>query len=255
MDRILIIGASGGLGEALARHYAPAGSTLLLWGRDRARLQFVADACRQLGAQVTTRSLDLSDVGAAVDAIREDDAASPIGLALLAAGLGDIRSPDQIVEDPAQVERLGLINFVAPSAIATALTERMASRRRGRIVLIGSAAAFHALPFAASYAASKAGLAHFAHALRTDVARHGVCVTLVSPGFIDTLAGSKTPGPKLFLMQPADVASRIAKAAKRGQAHLILPWPFAGLRLLDHLLPRPLRDRLLVAITPRTEER
>jgi short-subunit dehydrogenase len=249
LNRILITGASGGLGAALARHYAGHGRTLLLWGRDPERLRAIAVACRELGADVAVRSLDLSDSAAAIAALEEEDAEA-IDLALLAAGTGDIRAQDDLVEDAAQVVRIGMINFVATSAMAAALARRKAPRRDGQIVLIGSAAAFHALPFATGYAGSKAGLAHFAHALRLSVKRHGVKVTLVSPGFIDTAAGRKTPGPRPFLLQPPDAAMRIAQAAARGQAHIIFPWPFALLRWIDRLLPMALRDRLLLGLKP-----
>jgi short-subunit dehydrogenase len=143
-----------------------------------------------------------------------------------------------------------LVNFVATAAMAAALANHMARRGEGRIVLVGSAAGFHALPFAAAYAGSKAGIAHFAQALRLGVKRHGVQVTLVSPGFIDTSAGRKAPGPRPFVLQASDAAARIARAAARGQAHAIFPWPFILLRWLDRLLPRVLRDRLLLALTP-----
>lgn len=128
------------------------------------------------------------------------------------------------------------------------LAGRMAAGGQGHIALIGSAAAFHALPFAA--ASAKAGLARFAQALRLSMAAHGVSVTLVSPGFIDTAAGQKVPGPKPFLMHPSDVAARIAKAIAHRQVHLILPWPFALLRLMERLLPACLRARLLLSLTP-----
>lgn len=248
--RILITGASGGLGAALARQYAAPGTTLLLWGRNLEQLETVANACRRAGADAVIRSLDLIDSDAVIAAIEEEDSAGAISLALLAAGLGDIQAFGDLAEDPAQIVRLGLVNFVTPCAIAAALAGRMAARRQGRIVMIGSAAAFHALPFAAAYAGSKAGLARFAQALRLGVAAHGVQVTLISPGFIDTPAGRKTSTPKPFLMQPSDVAARIAKAAERGEAHVILPWPFALLRLVDRLLPGRLRDRLLLGLTP-----
>jgi short-subunit dehydrogenase len=247
---ILVTGASGGLGTALARHYARPGVHLSLWGRDELRLSALAEVCREAGAAVRVRSLDLVDLSAALAALADEDAADPIDLAIFASGLGDIRAPGDKVEDAALVARLGLVNFVAPTTLAAALAARMAERGTGGIVLVGSAAGFHALPFAAAYSGTKAGLAHFAEALRLGVRKHGVAVTLVSPGFIDTAAGRKVPGPKPLLMQPAAVAARIARAAERGEAHAIMPWPFVVLRWLDRLLPRPLRERLLLGLAP-----
>lgn len=249
-NRILITGASSGLGAALARHYASPGRTLILWGRDRARLDSVAASCREAGARVTIRSLDLSDSAAAIVAVGQEDDAGAIDLALLVAGLGDTRAPGSLVEDAAQVARLGTVNFVATAAMAAALADRMVRRGEGQIVLVGSAAAFHALPFAAAYAGSKAGIARFAQALRLGVKANGVRVTLVSPGFIDTPGGRKASGARPFALHPPDAAARIAKAAARGQAHAIFPWPFKVLRWTDRLLPRPLRDRLLLSLTP-----
>jgi short-subunit dehydrogenase len=234
----------------LALRYAAPGRSLLLWGRDPDRLHATAAACRARGADAITRSLDLADIAAVHAAIEADDIAGGIDCALLVAGLGDTLAPGDAAEDPAQVARLGQVNFVAPSAMAADLARRMAARGRGHIVLIGSAAAFHTLPFAAAYAASKAGLAHFAHALRIGVARHGVRVTLISPGFIDTAAARRTPGPKPFVMPPAIAADRIARAVADGRAHLVLPWPFALLRIADRLLPRAWRDRLLLSLAP-----
>lgn len=248
--RILITGASGGLGSALARFYARPGVSLCLWGRDVDRLAAVAEACRAAGAHAEIRSLDLSDLPRAVHALAAEDSAAPIDLALLVAGAGDIRAAGDKVEDPELVSRLGIINFVAPAALAAALSERMAVRGEGGIVLVGSAAAFHALPFAAAYSGSKAGLAQFAEALRLGVREHGVKVTLVSPGFIDTAAGRQVPGPKPLMITPDKAASLIARAAARGEPHAIMPWPFSLLRLFDRLLPRPLRDRLLRALSP-----
>lgn len=247
---ILITGASGGLGGALARHYAAPGVRLSLWGRDEARLLQVAEACRAAGATAAIRSLDITDIEAALGAIAAADAADPFDLAVLASGRGDIRAAGAAVEDARLIAALGTVNFTAPAAMAAALAERMATRRNGGIVLVGSAAAFHALPFAAAYSGAKAGLARFADALRLGVRPYDVTVTLVSPGFIDTPTGRRTPGPKPLIMQPAAVAARIATAAARGKPHLILPWPFRVLRLVDRLLPRPLRDRLLSSLTP-----
>ena len=248
--RILITGASGGLGTALARHYAGPGIYLSLWGRDLARLSSLALTCEAAGASVKVRSLDLGDIEGAVHAMLTEDDGGPVDLAIFASGLGDIRAADAVVEDAGLVARLGRINFLAPAAMAAALAERMAGRGQGRIVMIGSAAAFHALPFAAAYSGTKAGLARFADALRIGVRQYGVKVILASPGFIDTAAARRTPGAKPLSMQPEVAAAKIARAAALGKAHAIMPWPFSLLRWFDRLLPRPLRESLLLALSP-----
>lgn len=250
MRRILVTGASGGLGGAIAAHYAQPGVELLLWGRDQNRLEATAAACRLAGAITRVRSLDLSVEEAAVAALMAEDGEGAIDIAIFASGLGDIRAQGANVEDSALVIRLGKINFVAPAAMAVALADAMARRGGGRIVLIGSAAAFHALPFAAAYVGTKAGLARFAEALRLAVQAHGVSVTLVSPGFIDTASGRKVPGPKPMILTPGKIAAIIARAVERKQAHVITPRMFAMLRWFDRLLPAALRARVLSSLTP-----
>lgn len=250
LDHILVTGASGGLGGALARHYARPQRHLSLWGRDATRLSAIAETCRAAGATVTVRSLDITNIEAMLAALAQEDAADPFDLALLSSGVGDIRAAGDRVEDPRLVARLGAVNFTAPATMAAALAGYMAARGRGRIVLIGSAAGFHALPFAAAYSGTKAGLAQFSQALRLGAREHGVTVTLVSPGFLDSSAKRNDPRPKLLLMLPEVAAARIAKAAESGKAHLIMPWPFVVLRWFDWLLPGPLRDRLMLALPP-----
>jgi short-subunit dehydrogenase len=250
MRRILVTGASGGLGRAIAFHYARPGVELLLWGRDLDRLEKCALACRSAGAQAWVRSVDLSEEAAAVAALMAEDGQGAIDIAVFASGLGDIRAAGDLVEDPGLVIRLGKVNFVAPAAMAAALADAMARRGQGRIVLIGSAAAFHALPFAAAYAGSKAGLARFAEALRVAVRGHGVSVTLVSPGFIDTASGRKVPGSKPMILSPEKAAAIIARAAEKRRAHVIAPGFFSLLRWFDRALPAFLRDRLLSSLTP-----
>ena len=144
--------------------------------------------------------------------------------------------PGQIVEPAEQVARLAVVNFAGPAALAAALATRMVARGRGRILLVGSAAAFHALPHAPTYAASKAGLARFADALRLAVAPHGVTITLVSPGFIDWAGGGR-PVPRALLLPLEEAARRILAAFDAGVGHAIIPRRFALLRLLDRALP------------------
>ena len=148
-QRILITGASGAIGGALALRRASAGARLLLWGRDAARLEAIAARCRALGAEVAIRQCDLADHGAALAALAEDDL-MPIDQALLVAGQGDSAPAGAFVESAEQVARLAQVNFASPAALAADLARRMAERGRGRLLIVGSAAAFHALPFAAA---------------------------------------------------------------------------------------------------------
>ncbi|WP_062787395.1 SDR family NAD(P)-dependent oxidoreductase [Novosphingobium capsulatum] len=247
---VLIVGASGGLGTAIAQRLAGPDTLLVLWGRDLARLQNTATLCSAAGAVTQTRSLDLRDIAAALAAIAADDAATPFDMVVFAQGRGDIRAADDRVEQPGLVTELALVNFTGPATLAAAMGQAMAARGKGCIVVIGSAAGFHSLPFATAYAGTKAGLARFADALRLALRGHGVSVTLVSPGFIDTAAGRQVPGPKPMLMAPDEVADRIVRAAEQGRAHLVLPWPFVVLRWLDRLLPRAWHDRLLLSLAP-----
>lgn len=246
--RILISGASGSLGRALALRLAQPEVRLSLWGRNDERLNQVAAACRAQGADAVIRALDLADLDAALAALAEEDAADPFDLVLLVAGQGDTRAPGAVVEDPAQIARLGHANFIAPAAMAAAIAERMARRGHGRIGLVGTAAASHSLPFAAAYAGSKAGLARFTDALRLAVKHHGVSVILISPGFFaasdSKIAGSSRPGE----IPVAIVAERMIAAVTKGQAELVVPRRFLLLRWLDRLLPRALRDRLLLSL-------
>ena len=247
--RILITGATGALGGALARQLAGTDTHLLLWGRNAERLSAITAICQAAGAEVTALQLDLSDIPVALAALHAEDDAAPIEAALFVAGQGDGLAEGEVVESAEQVARLANINFTAPAALAAELAGRMATRGSGRLLLVGSAAGFHALPQAPTYAASKAGLARFAEALRIAVQPHGVQVTLVSPGFIDWAEGGR-PMPRGLMLSLDKAAQRILATFDKGAGHAIMPRRFALLRWLDRALPTALRDRLLLSLKP-----
>jgi short-subunit dehydrogenase len=242
---ILITGASGGIGGALARTYAHTGVTLRLWGRDAGRLEETANACRARGAHCIVDSFDLRDIGAQLALLAAADAATPIDLAIFNAGLGGTAPDDAPAETPDASRAVAEVNFVAPVTGANAIGVAMAARGRGQIVLIGSIAESFPLPMAPTYAASKAGLRLFAEALGIRLARHGVCVTLVSPGFIDTAMSRQVSEPKPFLMSAEKAASIIARGIAARARTIVLPWQFKVIRALSNLLPRPVLRRIL----------
>jgi short-subunit dehydrogenase len=135
---------------------------------------------------------------------------------------------------------MAMVNFAAPVIGANAMAERMGQRRAGRIVLIGSIAALFPLPMAPVYSGSKAGLKMFAEALDARLRRHGVTVTLVSPGFIDTPMSQSVTEPKPFLMKPDKAAAVIKRKVAHGARHVVVPWQFAVIGALARLVPTAL---------------
>src|SRR6476620_9135344 len=159
---ILITGASSGIGAALARAYARADVTLLLWGRDEARLERIAVECRGRGASVTTQVFDLRDVTGFAGLLAVVPA---LDIAIFNAGLGGSAPADVFAETPEAAQALAEVNFTAPVVGANVIAGAMAARGRGHIVLVGSITESFPLPMAPTYAATKAGLKMFAEAL------------------------------------------------------------------------------------------
>lgn len=237
---ILITGASGGIGAALARSHARAGVTLLLWGRDEVRLNQTATECRALGADCITALFDIRDLDDMVGRLSAQDDQTPIDLAIFNAGLGGSVSKDAIAETAQRSRATAEVNFVSPVMGANLMAEAMARRGGGQIVLVGSIAESYPLPMAPTYAATKAGLAMFAEALGIRMARHKVRVTLVSPGFVDTAMSRGVPEAKPFLMTADDAAAIITRRIARGDRRIVVPWQFAVIRAATGLLPRSL---------------
>ena len=245
MARILITGASSGLGAALARTMASEGHALVLWGRNEDRLGAVAQDCRDRGADVDIESFDLRDVEATVARLRALDARRPLDIAVLNAGLGGTVPVERLAEAPEASHAIADVDFTVPVVSATTMAELMAGRGKGQIVLIGSIAESFPLPMAPTYAGAKAGLAMFADALSLRMARHGVRITLVSPGFIDTPMSRQLTEPKPFLMTAEKAAGIVAAKIARERGRVVIPWQFAVIRGLSSLFPRALTRAIL----------
>ena len=237
---ILITGASSGIGAALARALARNGVALLLWGRDSVRLEEVAAQCRALGAAATVQSFDLRDAAGFAARLTAADAVTPIDLAIFNAGMGGTAPDDLPAEAPQTAQAIAEVNFVAPVVGAHAMADAMARRGAGHIVLVGSISESYPLPMAPTYAATKAGLRLFAEALGLRLSRHGVAVTLVSPGFVDTPMSRKVKEAKPFLITADAAAQRIVRGIAAKKRVIVVPWQFAVIRALTDLLPRAL---------------
>lgn len=238
MTTILISGASSGIGAALAHVYAEPGNCLILWGRDAARLEATAAAVRSRGATAQTASFDLNDLAALLNALSDAEQNASVDIAIFNAGLGGSLSPDAVAQDIQHAVRMATVNFTAPVMGANFMAERMAQRQSGKIVLVSSIAAQFPLPMAPVYSGSKAGLTMFADALGLRLKRHGVQVSVVAPGFIDTPMSQGLSEPRPFLIGPEKAAAIIARKIARGARMIVVPWQFAVIAIVSRFIPR-----------------
>ncbi|BBK37024.1 short-chain dehydrogenase [Allostella sp. ATCC 35155] len=231
---ILITGASSGIGAALALAYARPGATLALGGRDRERLAAVSAACRQRGATVATALVDVTDAAATAGWIAEADDRLPLDLVVanagISAGTGDGGESEAQARRIFAVNLDGVLNTIHP-AVA-----RMRPRRRGQIAIMSSLAGFRGFPGAPAYCGSKAAVRVLGEALRGELARDRIGVSVICPGYVESpmTAVNRFPMP---LLMPADRAARIIRRGlDRNRARIAFPWPvYALVRLLAGL--------------------
>ncbi len=242
---VLITGASSGLGAALALAYAGPGVALGLVGRNEERLAATTAACRAAGAMVEGAAIDVTDGPALATWLDAFDRAYPVELVIANAGISagpDRDSPGEplaVTGSQIATNLLGAVNTIAP------LVPAMCGRRRGRIVVIASVAAFRGLPYSPGYCASKAGLRAYGEALRPGLAPRGVGVTVVCPGFFASPMTDRWEGPTPFLASGDRAARRIKRGIDRGASRVSFPWPLVfGMRFCD-LAPAAIGDAIL----------
>jgi short-subunit dehydrogenase len=203
--RALVTGASGGLGQAIARHLAGAGAKLVLSGR---RADVLESLARELGAEVAPA--DLSDA----DSVRAlAEAHGDVDILVANAGLpasGRLRS-----FTAEQIDRALDVNLRAPIMLAHALAPAMVARGAGHIVLMSSLSGKAPAPGTSIYSATKFGLRGFAGALRAELHGTGVGVSAIFPGFIRDAGMFEDAGVKLPRGTGTKSPEHVARAALR----------------------------------------
>lgn len=183
--RILLTGATGGLGQALARQLAAAGAKVLLAGRDTARLAAITATLGDGHSSVRADLTRPEGIAAAVGAAREFG----VNVLINNAGIGGFGLYETQGWD--EIDALLATNLAAPMRLTHALLPWLKSRPQAAVVNIGST--FGSLPFAgfAAYSAAKAGLRGFSQALRRELADTQVAVIHLAPRAIDTSLNSE----------------------------------------------------------------
>jgi short-subunit dehydrogenase len=242
---VLITGATGGIGGALAEAYAAPGVTLVLHGRDEEQLASVAGRCAARGALVRTRALDVRDRPALRAWLAQTAAESPIDLVFVNAGVNIFADPARGAESWPDMERLIEVNVLAALATVDALLPAMRARKQGQVALISSLAGYFGLPVTPSYCASKAALKAYGEGMRGLLAAEGVGVTVVMPGFVATPMERAFPGPKPFLWSAGRAARVIKRRLEGNPARISFPFPLDFGSWITAVLPAAVSQRLI----------
>ena len=215
-SRVLLTGATGGLGQAIARSLHARGAHLILTGR---RAEVLDGLVSELGDRAEARALDLSDAGALRGFCEE---VGPVDVLVANAG---IPGTGKLTEyEPGQVDRVIDVNLRAPVQMTHALLPGMLERGRGHLVYVSSMSGKVATARSSLYNGTKFGLRGFAYAVREDLRGTGVGVTTVFPGFISDAGMWADSGIELprgiRTKSPEAVADAVIKGIDKDKAEI-----------------------------------
>jgi short-subunit dehydrogenase len=227
--RYWLVGASEGLGRALADVMSRAGVELVLTARSEERLRSLADELPGRTHCVPADVRDLDSVRAAAKV------AGPIdGVVYLAGVYWPFRAQEW---DAEQAEAMCDVNFTGAARVLGVAVPALVARGHGHVVLVGSLSGFRGLPGSIGYGSSKAGLMHLAESMQADLRGSGVDVQLVNPGFVRTRLTDKNDFSMPFLMEPEDAAQQIFEHMNTDGFKRSFPTLFSWVFRLGQLLP------------------
>ena len=229
---VWITGGGTGIGREVALQLASAGCQVAVSARTAATL----DALASLHANIHAFPLDVTDAAAtraAVDAIEAKLGA--IDLAILNAGTWDPMGASDYTADRAAQSML--VNYGGITNGVEALIPRFTGRKAGHLALVASVAGYRGLAQAAAYAPSKAAVISLAEVLQPDLARSGVTVSVINPGFVATPMTSVNKFPMPFIMEPVDAARAIVRGLEKRKFEIAFPWQMVAMMKLLRVLP------------------
>lgn len=250
-QRVIITGASSGIGAALARYYARQGAVLGLVARR-------APALEELAASLSTPcaiySLDVGDE-TAIRAAGQDFIAQHGCPDIVVANAGiSIGTLTECAEDISvfretlEVNVLGMVRTFQPFIAC------MRARGQGALAGIASVAGYRGLAGGGAYCASKSAVIAYLESLRLELRGSGITVTTVCPGYVATPMTNDNPYPMPFRMDSNRAAEKIAALIHRGAAYAVIPWQMALVARVLHIMPNWLYDRIFAG-APRKPRR
>ena len=239
--RVVITGASGGLGLALSRHYLERGAILAAIGRRADLLQTLS---AEFPGKVYWYPMDVRDATALEQAA--SDFISRVGMPdIVVANAGvSVGTLTEYAEDIQAFQQVMDVNVLGMLQTFQPFVAKMREAKRGTLVGIASVAGFRGLPGAGAYSASKAAAISYLEALRVELHGSGVKVVTVCPGYIKTAMTSINPYPMPFILEADEAAKSIARAIARQTPFAVIPWQMGLVGRVLKWLPCWVYDRL-----------
>jgi short-subunit dehydrogenase len=234
---VWITGASTGIGRALARQLATEGVIVAASARN-------SDALNNLGSTIKPYPLDVTDAKAvATTHAQIERDLGPIDLVICAAGRFT----------PLELNHFDLENFTSTMAVnymgtvnvLAAILPGMRARKSGHISWIASVAGYRGLPRSAAYGPTKAALINLAECLAPELARDGITVSLINPGFVATPMTAQNDFPMPLIMSPETAATKIIAGLKQKTWEIAFPLRLVATLKLARLLPASLYFRII----------
>ena len=228
---VWLIGASSGIGLATAKAQHAAGARVVVSARNAELLQQFVDT--HPGAQAVV--LDVADTAAIATAARYVKTQQGLDVVMYCAGYYQaMRAADYSLSE--MLRHLD-INYTGALRVLDAVLPELLPQQRGHISFISSVAGFRGLPKSIAYGPTKAALINLAEALYYDVSPHGIGVSLINPGFVETPLVANNDFPMPALITPEKAAAEILRGWRKGQFHIHFPKRFTRMLLLMRLLP------------------
>lgn len=243
-----ITGASSGIGRSLALRMAAHGWTVAVSARRDLELrELAAEAPEGRIVPIPLDTTDATSVAAAVARIERDT--GPIAIAVLNAGTHIPVHVSGLSIEPFQ--KLIDVNLMGTVACLVPVAAAMRRRGCGRIAIVASVAGYRGLPTAAAYGMTKAGLINLAESLAPELAKSGVRLQIVNPGFVRTPLTDRNAFPMPFLMAPDAAADALFRGLSSTRFEIVFPLFFAFLMKLFRLLPYPLAFAIARRVAPK----